>query len=382
MQTYSIAGLTLSSGSMFELLAGKNLMTSQAIAEEVLNTINAGGTVRQPTLAVVINCYNYEDYVGAAIESVLDQKRPDCELVVVDDGSSDGSWDVICRYPVNAVRVRNSGQPAACLSGLERTSAPFIMFLDADDALKPGSLDTIMSKLDAGVAKLQFPLTQIDSSDRVLNHAYPALDSYRDRQGLIQEVLEFGVYTSSPTSGNVFRRDVALLLREVSYDTAVDGVIIFAAPFFGDVVSITEPLAFYRLHDRNKSGLRRSLNASTLEAQINRFVGRMGHLRTIVATSGEVRSVPDPQTLYYYRERNFSHRIALGERPALRQLGGLLATLRRQRTSLRNKAALALIYVLAWASPNAGARSIMVMRYGGRKQSLYGLGRAIFSKPA
>src|SRR6266576_6894429 len=115
----------------------------------------------RPKLAVVISCYNYESFVERAIQSILNQARDDCEVVVVADGSTDGSWDVIKHSGVTAFRIDNRGQRAACLFGLDRTRAPFVLFLDADDELKPGALGKIIDHLDRDVAKLQFPLTQI-----------------------------------------------------------------------------------------------------------------------------------------------------------------------------------------------------------------------------
>jgi hypothetical protein len=49
---------------------------------------------------------------------------------------------------------------------LDRTRAPFVLFLDADDELKPGALGMIIDRLDPGVAKLQFPLTRIDADGK------------------------------------------------------------------------------------------------------------------------------------------------------------------------------------------------------------------------
>jgi len=117
------------------------------------------------------------------------------------------------------------------LFGLEKTKAPFVLFLDADDELKPGALVKIIDRLDPGVAKLQFPLTRIDTDGNIISAALPALDTFRDRHVLARQVLRRGVYRSPPTSGNVFRRDVCKLLREADYDKFVDGVILFAAPF-------------------------------------------------------------------------------------------------------------------------------------------------------
>src|SRR6266478_8982636 len=137
-----------------------------------------------PKLAVVISCYNYESFVERAIRSVLDQGRDDCEVVVVDDGSTDGSWDVINRTGVTAFKIENSGQRLACLFGFDKTRAPFVLFLDADDELKPGALGKIIDRLDPGVAKLQFPLTRIDADGNVVSGALPALEGFRGRDAL------------------------------------------------------------------------------------------------------------------------------------------------------------------------------------------------------
>jgi glycosyltransferase involved in cell wall biosynthesis len=56
----------------------------------------------------------------------------------------------------DAFRIDNSGTRLACLFGLDQTRAPFVLFLDADDELKPGALGKIIDCLDPGVAKLQF----------------------------------------------------------------------------------------------------------------------------------------------------------------------------------------------------------------------------------
>ncbi len=128
---------------------------------------------KEPRIAVVITCFNYETYVGKAIRSVLDQKTADCELVVIDDGSTDRSWDVIQETGARAYRIANGGQRSACLYGLGQTRAPFVLFLDADDELAPGALVRILQVLDPGVAKVQFCLTCIDATGRVITERYP-----------------------------------------------------------------------------------------------------------------------------------------------------------------------------------------------------------------
>jgi glycosyltransferase involved in cell wall biosynthesis len=315
-----------------------------------------------PKLAIVIPCFNYERFVERAIRSVLDQGRDDCEVVVVDDGSTDGSWDAISRSGATAYRIENSGARRACLFGLDKTRAPFVLFLDADDELKPDALGTIVDNLDPGVAKLQFPLTRIDSDGDVISGAFPPLETFRGRDALCRQVLENGVYKSPPTSGNIFRRDVCELLREADYDKFVDGVILFAAPFMGDVVSVSKELGNYRIHGLNDSGLGRMPDASSLERDINRFLLRMEHLQAIIRRFAPGQDLVDPRKTFYYCERSFCLDIASGKRPSLTALPRLLSTLLGQSFSTTNKVAMAAFFLLASLTPNKRGKGLLAYR--------------------
>jgi glycosyltransferase involved in cell wall biosynthesis len=329
-----------------------------------------------PKIAVVITCWNYEAYVAKAIRSVVSQGRDDCELVVIDDGSTDSSWDIIQGEGVTAYRIENGGQRAAGLYGLERTQAPFILFLDADDELAPGSLATIISKLDGDVAKLQFSLTRINDQGNVTSAATP-LKEFRDRQTLADRVLRTGVYTTPPTSGNVFRRDLCEYLREMTYDRAVDGVILFAAPFMGDVVSLSEELGRYRVHGRNISGLGRAVDPASLRGELNRFVQRMSHLRRILAQYGRADELVQPEQAYFYLERSFYLAIAEGRRPSVGRLAILLQQLWRESYPMKTKGTVAAFCLLTMILPNRRARSGLAYRLNGGKRSTLGLIQAL-----
>ncbi len=333
-----------------------------------------------PKLAVIISCYNYESFVERAIRSVLDQGRHDCEVVVVDDGSTDGSWDVISRSGVTAFKIENGGQRVACLFGLDRTRAPFVLFLDADDELKPGALGTIIDRLDLGVAKLQFPLTRIDADGNVISGALPSLTAFRVRDALARQVLKSGIYKSPPTSGNVFRRDVCELLREANYDSAVDGVILFAAPLFGDVVSISEELGRYRIHGRNDSGLGRLPDAGSLERDINRFLARMEHLRTIIRRVEPDQELFDPRESFYFREQRFFLEIASGRRPRLTTLPGLLSKVLSEPFSVKNKVAMAVFFFLASVLPNDRAKALLAYRLKTGHRTALGFAKKIIGR--
>jgi glycosyltransferase involved in cell wall biosynthesis len=328
-----------------------------------------------PVLSIIVACYNYEEFVGRAIESVLSQRNHACELLVVDDGSTDRSWDVIERFGLpNCFRIPNGGAARACLYAFRRSRAPFVLFLDADDELAPGSLAAIVSRLDPAVAKLQFALSPIDARGRILGPPLPRLEDFRTRESLQREVRRTGAYTSPPTSGNVFRRDVCELLAEVDYEMSVDGVTLFAAPFVGDVVSVAEPLGRYRLHGRNfsQSGGRPSASRFRMEAE--RFLDRHAHLARVLARQGGPVRLRDPHTLFFYRERRFYATILGGGRPPFGEAWKLAVLALLSTRAWSQRLALSLFLLLCWGLPQRRRDALLESRFhlGGRSRRSQG----------
>ncbi len=327
-------------------------------------------------LAVIITCFNYSQYVGRAVESVLSQGCRQCQVIVIDDGSTDDSWEVIGGLGVRAYRLTNGGQRKACLFGLEQTQADFVLFLDADDELLPGALEVIIANLDDGVAKLQFPLKRIDGVGNIISGPIPDLQAFRGR-GLAERVLRSGAYPTPPTSGNVFRRDVCELLREADYDKAVDGIILFAAPFLGDVVSLPQPLGLYRVHDRNDSGFGDEVNTQALHRDLERFVRRTEHLRRILPDYGYRSGLISAEHAYFYRERRFYLAVAQGERISLASLSGLVWRLWRDQNLLRMKVSMTLFFTVISLLPRERARRALAYRMGAGTRSTRGFIRAL-----
>jgi glycosyltransferase involved in cell wall biosynthesis len=99
--------------------------------------------VTAPTITVVMGVYNGKAHVAEAIESVLAQTHPAVELVVVDDGSDDGTAGVVEQWAdaVTFVRRPRGGIAAARNTGVEHASGEVLTFLDADDLLLPTALE-------------------------------------------------------------------------------------------------------------------------------------------------------------------------------------------------------------------------------------------------
>jgi glycosyltransferase involved in cell wall biosynthesis len=96
-----------------------------------------------PKVSVIIPTYNAASFIRQAIESVLGQTYPDWELIVIDDGSTDKTFEMVSpfRDRLRYVTQRNQGRPQARNAGLRKAKGEYIAFLDADDVWKPGRLE-------------------------------------------------------------------------------------------------------------------------------------------------------------------------------------------------------------------------------------------------
>ena len=122
-----------------------------------------------PRFSVVIPLYNKRAHIGRALESVLAQCWADFELVVVNDGSTDGGESIVEACPDRRVRLVNQpnrGASAARNRGAQEALATHVAFLDADDEWKPGFLAEIASLVEASPASLLFATAyELTSSD-------------------------------------------------------------------------------------------------------------------------------------------------------------------------------------------------------------------------
>lgn len=132
-------------------------------------------------ISVIIPSYNHAEYVGEAIQSVLDQTFTDFELVVVDDGSTDHTQEILANFRdprLRSIRQANAGLLAARSAGLRETSAPLVSFLDADDLFLPDKLAVLHEYLKehSHVGLVAGGVQYIDPAGRILgeNVATPA----------------------------------------------------------------------------------------------------------------------------------------------------------------------------------------------------------------
>ena len=212
-------------------------------------------------VSIIVVNFNYGRFLGTAIDSALRQDHPLCEVIVVDDASTDNSREVIAQY---GERIRsvfqetNGGQIAAMNRTWPLARFPILMFLDADDVLFPHAAATVARVWTAATVKAQFPLETIDEEGWPLGHRAPEFPRHLGTATIRAALLHAGQSPSSPGSGNAYSLS---LLRSLSADGGfdvenlqehhMDAVLECNAPFYGDVATIHEPLAYRRIYGGN-----------------------------------------------------------------------------------------------------------------------------------
>lgn len=107
------------------------------------------GCDKTPVVSIIIPAFNVQDFVSRAIESALSQSYPLVDVVVVDDGSKDQTWQVVSSYcgrrGFRCFRQANGGVSKARNNALEQSRGDYILFLDADDWLEYNAVETLLS---------------------------------------------------------------------------------------------------------------------------------------------------------------------------------------------------------------------------------------------
>jgi glycosyltransferase involved in cell wall biosynthesis len=101
-----------------------------------------------PKVSVIIPTYNRADFIAEAIKSVLAQSLRDFEVIVIDDGSTDNTQDIVSTFPVRYLWQENQGPGAARNKGIDLAQGQYLVFLDSDDVLLSNALEVGVQVLD------------------------------------------------------------------------------------------------------------------------------------------------------------------------------------------------------------------------------------------
>lgn len=214
-----------------------------------------------PLVSICIPNYNYDLYVGKAIQSAIDQSYDNVEVVVVDNASTDNSMEVISSFKENdKVKIFENSENIGALKNFnksfELSKGDYIVFLSSDDMLRPDFVKKCMQvfeKYDVGMVGTEMAL--IDKDDNILDEEY--IPFYDDNY-IIPGIKQAKVFMM----GNCFGANQVLIKKSVlekvglfdsRFEASSDWHLWFRICMQSDIAYLKEQLTTLRLHGNNRT---------------------------------------------------------------------------------------------------------------------------------
>ena len=209
-------------------------------------------------ITVIINSYNYAHYIGQTLDSVLAQTLPAAEIIVVDDGSTDNSRQIIQAYvdrhpQIKFIEKSNGGQLSTFNAASQHVSGDLVFFIDSDDLWHPTYLETIVRIYRERPVDYVFcAFEEFDQSQRIIKKYAKDTDL-----GFSTAFTYFKkVYIGGPTATLSIRKTLFDRIFPVPFEEAwrvcADLPLVMGASLAGGhKYYCAEPLVLYRIHKVN-----------------------------------------------------------------------------------------------------------------------------------
>lgn len=220
----------------------------------------------KPLVSIIINNYNYGKFLEAAINSAINQTYELCEVVVVDDGSTDDSQQVIESYGQKIISLikENGGQASAFNAGFSKSKGEIICFLDADDVFQLNKVEEVVASFNQYPEAdwCYHPLKMVDINHKELNSevADNTSDVYDIRPYITRGKLRGKIpFTGPATSGMCFRRSLLDELLPMPEEIRItsDDYLKYAGFGISRGIFLLKKLALQTIHDTNAYTLRK-----------------------------------------------------------------------------------------------------------------------------
>lgn len=214
-----------------------------------------------PMVSVVIPSYNHRTYIQKCLESVLEQSYRNFEIVIVDDGSTDGSAEFLKEYtsafniPVQLILQANQGAHAALNLGIAKAKGEYVSILNSDDFYQFDRIEKLLRYCQEKDAKIVFSrVNHIDDTGGVALQGNYRQNYFRH----LELAASFGTsfvllgYNLAVTSGNLFfHRESLSSIKFEKYRTVHDWDFVLKAMCLYPVHCHSEALMCYRIHANN-----------------------------------------------------------------------------------------------------------------------------------
>ncbi len=248
--------------SLDEILARAALLEGQGNVRRVRSPGAALGLRRPPRVSVVMPAYNHDRFVRSALDSVVVQTFDDLEIIVIDDGSTDGTGTIVDAFAaqctdhaVTVVHQPNEGAHAAINHGLALATGDFVAVINSDDSYFPRRLERLVAALAPGTDLAFSDVAFIGDDDASIDNVHvnqlrQYIDDATTFPNLLYPLIEHNITTS--TGNLLFRRS---LLRAIGGFAPLrmchDWDFVLAATYATRLAFVREPMYRYRVHRGN-----------------------------------------------------------------------------------------------------------------------------------
>ena len=239
-------------------------------------------------VSVIMPVFNREHYVGDALDSILAQTYTNIEIIVVNDGSTDGSLDVLEDYrnrfsdKLLLINQKNQGQVVARNNGIAACSGEFIAFLDSDDLWLPEKLEKQIPLFDDNIGLVYSAVYNVSDNGEIIDITYC---NERVRGNAYDQMLTGNKMTGGTVVlSRVAVIEVGLFDQSLSAAENWDLWIRVSKSFFLNYID--EPLVKYRKHDGNMSKDSK-LMLSAIEQILNKHCARAKPIAAIESSCNE-----------------------------------------------------------------------------------------------
>lgn len=124
--------------------------------------------MKKPKFSIIVPVYNTEKYVKRCLDSIKSQTFKDYEVIIINDGSTDNSSDIISKYPYKIINQENQGLSMARNNGVKDASGEYLIFLDSDDYIEKDLLKEINNSLSNNPDLVRYQIKEVfDSKDDI-----------------------------------------------------------------------------------------------------------------------------------------------------------------------------------------------------------------------
>ena len=224
-------------------------------------------------ISIVIPVYNVENYLYECINSILQQSASNWELILVDDGSTDGSGSICDEYKeypnIRVIHEENQGESIARKTGCAKTTGEYVMFVDSDDYLDTRCIETVNNVLELNKVDIVRFSAFCEKKDRTVIRWKLKHHGLYDKEKIESEIIPYLIqnknaeYYSPSLWGGVYRRELIepALIEDRDATMGADGASIIPAIWSCDsIFFLDEPLYFYRYNNSSLTKSKKVIN--------------------------------------------------------------------------------------------------------------------------